>query len=72
VKHLVLFLAVALLAAVGLVALARGADADGHLHQTNAVLGGGALLLAVALALPARMKTAVATLLELAQVVRGA
>ena len=56
--QLVYLFFVVLLTLLGLVTLVADLIAGGHLHVTNAIVGGGSLLVAVALAIPLRLKDA--------------
>jgi protein-S-isoprenylcysteine O-methyltransferase Ste14 len=49
-----------LLTLIGVAVLVADIITGGRLHVTNAIVGGGALLLSVALAIPLRLKDALA------------
>lgn len=61
-KHLASLIFIILLTVFGLAVCGVDLYHNHVLHMSNSILGGGALLLAVALAIPLQMKDAVATL----------
>lgn len=61
--HVVLLAFVLIFAFVGVWILGADVAAGGQLHLVNAVVGGGALVLAVALALPVELRTALSELM---------
>jgi hypothetical protein len=61
-KHVAYLLAVVLLTAFGIFVCVVDVLRHGQLHLTNAVVGGGSLMVATALAIPMQMKEAVSIL----------
>lgn len=64
------FAAAILLAVVGIIVLIADVIQGGELHVMNAVIGGSALAVAVAIALPVRLREALAELIPALQAAR--